>query len=216
MDDVRNTLEHLIRERGSDYVSLSRLLGRNAAYMQQFVKRGTPRKLDEEDRRTLARFFGVDEALLGAPEPLPSAAKRRTDPLVAVPRLALGASAGPGAVAADEAARSRMGFDRAFLRKLSASSDMLSIIQVAGDSMHPTLADGDDILVDRADGVDQLRDGIYVLRADDVLIVKRIAVGPERRLTIRSDNPTYPDWADCDPATLRIIGRVIWFGRKVN
>jgi Peptidase S24-like len=215
MDDVRNTLERLIRERGDDYVSLSRLLGRNAAYIQQFVKRGTPRKLDEDDRRTLARYFGVDEAELGAPPPMPSAAAGRGDALVSVPRFALGASAGPGAVPEDGASKTRMGFDRAYLRKLSASPDMLSIIQVAGDSMDPTLADGDDILVDRADAADGLRDGIYVLRADDVLIVKRVAVGPERRLTIRSDNPAYPQWTDCDPATLQIIGRVVWVARKL-
>ena len=214
MDEVRNTLERLIRERGDDYVSLSRLLGRNAAYIQQFVKRGTPRKLDEDDRRTLARYFGVDEALLGAPPPMPSAANRG-DTLVSVPRFALGASAGPGALSEDGTSKTRMGFDRAYLRKLSASPDMLSIIQVTGDSMDPTLADRDDILVDRADGADGLRDGIYVLRADDVLIVKRVAVGPERRLSIRSDNPAYPQWADCDPATLQIIGRVIWVARKL-
>ena len=61
-------LETLIVDRGEDFASLSRLLGRNAAYVQQFIKRGTPKKLAEDDRRTLARYFGVEETLLGAPE----------------------------------------------------------------------------------------------------------------------------------------------------
>jgi len=65
--DARLNLEQLIRERGDDYASLSRLLGRNSAYVQQFIKRGVPRKLDEDDRRILADYFGVAEELLGGP-----------------------------------------------------------------------------------------------------------------------------------------------------
>jgi phage repressor protein C with HTH and peptisase S24 domain len=83
--------------------------------------------------------------------------------------------------------------------------------------MEPTLGDGDDILVDRSDGGDRVRDGIYVLRFDDALNVKRIAMNPEgRRFTVRSDNPAYPSWPDCDPARIDIIGRVVWVGRRVR
>ena len=66
-DETAAALERLIEERGEDYAGLSRLLGRNPAYVQQYIKRGTPRRLAEEDRRLLARYFGVDEALLGGP-----------------------------------------------------------------------------------------------------------------------------------------------------
>ena len=47
--DPRAVLERLIRERREDYAGLSRLLGRNAAYMQQFIRRGTPKRLAEDD-----------------------------------------------------------------------------------------------------------------------------------------------------------------------
>jgi hypothetical protein len=86
----RRELERLIAERGEDYSSLSRLLGRNAAYIQQFIKRGTPHKLGEEDRRTLARYFGVGESLLGGPD------RRDEPPLVEVAAFAVRASAGAG------------------------------------------------------------------------------------------------------------------------
>ena len=69
--DPRAVLERLIRERREDYAGLSRLLGRNAAYMQQFIRRGTPKRLAEDDRRTLARYFGIEETLLGGP-PVPA------------------------------------------------------------------------------------------------------------------------------------------------
>jgi hypothetical protein len=222
MIDARQSLEQLVRERGDDYASLSRMLGRNTAYIQQFIRRGSPRKLDEDDRRTLAHYFGVDEALLGAPErpdTLATAAgaqRSRAHGLTTVPRLAIGASAGPGSVVDSEEAMIGIAFEARWLRALSQSPDLLSMIQVAGDSMAPTLMNSDDILVDRGDGADRARDGIYVLRFDDVLMVKRLAVNPAARLlSIRSDNPAYPDWEECDPESITVIGRVVWVGRKV-
>ena len=83
-------------------------------------------------------------------------------------------------------------------------------------AMAPTLNAGDDILVDLGD-TQRLRDGIYVLRADEALVVKRLALHPAgRRVTVQSDNPAYPDWPDCDIDDLRCIGRVIWAGRKIG
>ena len=64
----RAALEALIRDRGASYAALSRLLGRNAAYLQQFVSRGSPRMLGERERAVLARYFGVAESVLGGPE----------------------------------------------------------------------------------------------------------------------------------------------------
>ena len=64
---IRSRLDALIASRGEDYASLSRLLGRNASYVQQFIKRGVPRRLSESDRRILSRHFGIAEHLLGGP-----------------------------------------------------------------------------------------------------------------------------------------------------
>lgn len=212
--DPRQVLDRLIRERGENYGAISRLIGRNQAYIQQFVKRGTPRKLDEADRRLLARYFGVEERLLGG------AAQRQRDQggeLCVVPRLALGASAGPGALEASEVAAGALAFDARWLRALGGRPDMLSIIRVDGESMAPTLNDGDDIMVDRSDGPARLRDGIYVLRMDEVLMVKRIALTPRRgRIAIRSDNVLWPAFEDVDLRAVAIVGRVIWAGRRVG
>lgn len=210
--DGRATLARLIGERGEDYAGLSRLIGRNAAYIQQFIKRGTPRRLAEADRRILARYFGVDEALLGAPEAEPTRGLRP------VPRLDVDAAAGAGAFDGDESGGGHIAFDPVWLRRVARGApDQLSIIRVAGDSMVPTLADGDDILVDRGDAAARLRDGIYVLRIEGALVVKRLALNPAARtLSIRSDNPAYPGWPDCDPAAVDIVGRVVWAGRRIG
>ena len=212
MIDPRVTLERLCAERGEDFAGLSRMLGRNSAYIQQYVRRGVPKRLKEEERRKLARYFAVSETMLGGP---PDLAGR--DGLVPVNRTAVRASAGPGAIVSEEAGRPYFAFDERWLKALTASpSDKLSIIRVEGDSMAPTLNAGDDILVDLGDREDRLRDGVYVLRIDEALVVKRIALHPiGRRVTVQSDNPAYPDWPDCDLGELNCIGRVIWAGRKL-
>jgi phage repressor protein C with HTH and peptisase S24 domain len=83
--------------------------------------------------------------------------------------------------------------------------------------MAPTLVDGDEILVENLESSERVRDGIYVLRQEDALLVKRLAMGPSTRsVRIRSDNPAYPEWPECDLASLQIIGRVIWAGHRVS
>jgi hypothetical protein len=209
MNDVRETLDRLIQERGTDYTAMSRLLGRNAAYIQQFIRRGSPRKLDEEDRRKLAKYFGVDELLLGG-QVSPS-----RDPLRRVAWLDVAASAGPGGEAIDEAPQGWFAFEPRFLRRLTASPDALSAVRVQGDSMEPTLKAGDDILVDSSDATERLRDGIYVLRIDDALNVKRLAVAPGGRLSIISDNERYPPMERRREDNVEIVGRVVWAGRRL-
>jgi SOS-response transcriptional repressor LexA len=218
-EDPRIVLERLIAERGDSYSDLSRLLNRNPAYIQQFIKRGTPRKLDEEDRRILARYFGVAENVLGGSAAKAGVAPVRTRSLpsvVTVPRLSLGASAGSGSLDEDERTAGVMAFDAKWLRHLGVRPQKVSIIRVDGESMAPTLSDGDEIMVDHDDDADRLRDGVYVLRLDGVLMVKRIAMGPRRGLfSVLSDNPHYPDWIDIDPALVVIVGRVVWTGRRL-
>jgi phage repressor protein C with HTH and peptisase S24 domain len=212
MLNPRLALDRLITDNHEDYSSLSRLLGRNPAYIQQYIKRGTPRKLDEQDRGTLARYFGVSESLLGGPVSsniLPSH-------LVEVPLLEISASAGSGSFVGAERTISSVAFDRQWLRRLTGRADPnLSIIRVSGDSMEPTLSDNDQAMVDLDSARDTLRDGVYVLRIDEMLNVKRISVDPDGQVvSIVSDNALYRSWSNVQRASLDVIGRVIWVGRS--
>ncbi len=216
----RSQLEQLIESRKEGYAALSRMLGRNAAYIQQHVKYGRPARLNERDRRILADYFGVDEAVLDGRQALPSslvapALPARPD-LVLVPKLDVKVSAGHGAVADIEVRLGQYGFDRAWLKRMSGgNSENLSIVRVSGDSMAPTLKDGDDILVDQSPENAKVRDGIYVLLRDETLLVKRVALEPmSGKLAISSDNPAYPSWPGCNPREINILGRVIWSARR--
>src|SRR3546814_16874051 len=87
---VRSRLDALISAKGEDYSSISRLIGRNAAYIQQFIKRGIPRRLSEGDRKRIARSFGVDEEALGGPAAQED--ESLASGFVLVPRFVVGAA----------------------------------------------------------------------------------------------------------------------------
>lgn len=67
--DVRAEIDKLAADRNISLASLSRAARRNDAYLQQFVKRGTPKHLPEDVRLFLAMFFQIDERRLGARDP---------------------------------------------------------------------------------------------------------------------------------------------------
>ena len=214
-NEPRAVLQRLIKERREDYAALSRLIGRNPAYIHQFITRGSPRKLAEEDRRQLARYFNVDEHILGgAVARMP----RSVEGLIPIARYSVAASAGPGAITGAERPLAQLGFSKDWLDELSHSKpEDLSIIKVEGDSMFPTLNDADDIMVDRSIANRKVSDGIYVLRRDDTLMVKRITVNPSRgTYNVSSDNSAYASWPDCAPGEIEVLGRVVWAGRKIR
>ena len=216
MDAVRAKLEHLIAARRDSYARISALIGRNSSYIQQFIRRGTPRKLDEQDRRILAHYFSVSEEELGGNEGPPLAPAPAGHP-IAVPILSVGGSAGHGSLEGQEQSSASMCFDSRWLRARGVKPDRISIIHVQGESMAPTLCDGDEIMIDHDDGASRIRDGIYVLRLDDGLMVKRVVIGPLRgQLSVGSDNPAYPQWKDVDPNAIAMIGRVVWYGRRLH
>jgi hypothetical protein len=214
----RERLMALSLTQGVSLAALSALIGRNPSYLQQFVRKGSPRRLEERDRNTLARFLGVDEAELGAPDLLPpgataaGAARARGESWVDVPRLPLGASAGPGALAGVELPDGQLRFSARWLARNGFEPAQLSVIAVEGDSMEPNLRDGDEILVDRTPR--GLRSGIHVVRVDDVLLVKRTEPGSAGHIRLISDNPAYAprEYAIEDVA---LIGRVVWKGGRL-
>ncbi|MET1756758.1 S24 family peptidase [Novosphingobium sp. RD2P27] len=188
---------------------LSRMIGKNASYLQQFVRKGSPRKLEENDRAILARFFGVAETELGAHQEKYGAFPSPSGDVtwVEIPRLPLQASAGPGADVSGEDAIGSFRFSQRWLRDQGLQPHWLSAIAVRGDSMEPTLRDGDEILVDR--NRRSLRDGIHVVRLDGALLVKRLDTSRPDRIALLSDNTAYPP-IECAPDQLDLIGRVVW------
>jgi phage repressor protein C with HTH and peptisase S24 domain len=131
-----------------------------------------------------------------------------------IPVLDVQAAAGAGAWDQQEQVAHNVLFRLQWLRSVTnAPLGQLAMIEFSGDSMEPTIINGDHGLVDRT----QTRprdDGIYVFNYEGGTLVKRIRIDPVRhRLTITSDNPRYPPIEDIVPGHVRLAGRVIWLGR---
>ena len=173
---------------------------------------------------TLQKLAGALEcALMDLIEPGagPRSVAMRHEPAVAddlafVPTYEVSAGAGEGIVIDTEHESGRLAFRLDWLRSVTtAAAEQLAVITVRGDSMYPTLADGDTILVDltrREPG----RDGIYIIRFGEFVLVKRLHIDPVRRLvTISCDNENYPPLAPVNPGDIDVAGRVIWVGRRL-
>lgn len=142
-----------------------------------------------------------------------AAGEAADDGLISVPMHNLAVSAGGGAIAIE--AFDVVGywpFPAKDLREMATRPDQLHLLPVKGDSMSPTLNDGDWIMVDgsRRDWVD----GLHVARFYEDLFVKRVQF-EGRSIRLVSDNAGYRTIEiertnEADVSAFEIIGRVIW------
>lgn len=140
------------------------------------------------------------------------------DEYARIPLFDVKASAGNGFVIHHEEEMDALIFKKEWIyNELHSTPANLYLIYVEGESMEPSLRPGDVILVDHTDNVAK-RDGIYVIRMGDSLLVKRLQRLPNRVLKVNSDNPDYESFEislDVDHGTeFMIIGRVLWSGRR--
>lgn len=128
-------------------------------------------------------------------------------------------AAGTGGLVEHEVPDDALIFKEDWLRfELSARPQDLYLIRVAGDSMEPTLRSGDVALVDRR-ATQPNREGIYIMRINDMLLVKRLQALPGGVLRVTSDNAAFAPFevqlSDINDDSLAVIGRVVWAGRRL-
>lgn len=145
--------------------------------------------------------------------------RREDDGYAYIPLYEVRAAAGHGTFVEQERAVDSLAFRQAWVRnELRADPSDLYLIKVDGESMEPVLRSGDVILVNHQDNSAQ-RDGIYVMRIDDALLVKRLQPLPDGRLRASSDNPAYEPFdierERMGDNAVSIIGRVVWTGRRL-
>lgn len=95
---------------------------------------------------------------------------------------------------------------------IPSASKTTETIKCSGDSMSPSLQDGDIMFIDRA--CLNIDDGeIYVIRVEDELYVKRLVRVPGK-IIAKSDNSIYPDF-ELVGDNFEVLGRVIYRMGKV-
>ena len=218
-DPVRDALQERLWQQGVSLAEASLAIGRNKAYLQQFLARGMPRVLSHQDTETLAKLLGCDPAELrhhALPAPKPWKRKKRPGgggAMATVAEMEVEAAAGPGAWNEEfvmEKARWRLpeGMVR---HEGDAEPEALRILRVRGNSMEPEMREGDRLVVDTARRVPAAGE-LFVLWDGDGLVVKRVEPAHETgapRLRLLSANPAYAPYT-CLADDVHIVGKVLW------
>lgn len=134
---------------------------------------------------------------------------------LAAPRPSMG---GGSFIESDDADTDRTyQFRKAWIRnQLGSSPQSLRLLHVEGDSMEPTLKDGDMVLVDMGRKRPS-PPGVFVLHDGIGLVAKRIEPIPNSdppKLRIISDNPVYAPYERL-LEEINIVGRIRWYGREM-
>ena len=215
-DPVRRTVRGALDAAGLTLKQASRALGRNDAYLQQFLYRGSPRRLPEAVRLRLAAITGTDGDMF-----LDRDLRTLHDELapsgIAVPLFEVSAAAGGGRTGKEPAGSAALSFPPSLLRQITAApANGLRLISISGDSMAPTLEHGDMVMIDTNRTVPS-PPGIFILDDGVGLVAKRVDAIPNTRpqmLRLSSANPAYSNYQRRIDE-VRILGRVVWFARSL-
>lgn len=202
IDQIRRHIDDLIKQKGKNYRSLSMAIGKNEAYLHQYINKGSPLRLPEEERRKLALILAVDEQELTdiqLPKSITSSASNTNNATIEM--MVSGASTAY-----------TTGFWSLPLSEFSAISqaapENVKLFRVSGDSMQPTFKDGDYVFADTSS--DKFSsDGLYLIGANGHLAIRRIQqISPSEALVI-SDNNNYKN-VPVPFKKLKIIGKIIY------
>lgn len=135
-----------------------------------------------------------------------------------LPKIPEAAAAGAETPAPpDEQTSAFIAFGHDWVRRcFGIEPDELMLETAVGESMHPTIGDGDVLLIDSTDR--RFREfGIYVLEYAGQRLVKRVQRKLDGSLVLISDNEVYePERIDAARAPeVKALGRVIWSGGKL-
>ncbi|WP_425420004.1 S24 family peptidase [Oricola indica] len=136
--------------------------------------------------------------------------------VVAIARYAVQASAGGGAVAIAQDVEDFFYVNRDWLASIAPRGARLGMLGGRGDSMEPTISDGDVLIVTfDVTRQDLAAGGVFVFTYEGDIYLKRLSLALDGSVQVISDNQSYPMQtipADVAEAKLEINARVIWAG----
>ena len=221
--DVVNTgerIERLLAERKMSQAELARRVGISQPSINALIKAGG----GSRHIHKVATVLGTSAAYLAGDTDDPDAnAITLPSPevyaeqfnLALVQEVELGYSMGGGSVIETYPGKGFVPFQRDWLRSLMQGGfEDLFVARGEGDSMQPTLMDGDIVLIDSAQKDIRQQDRIWAISYGDLGMIKRVRRLPGGTYSIMSDNPAVPPINAAD-GEMHVIGRVIWVGRQI-
>ena len=130
-------------------------------------------------------------------------------------------AAGGGADNHTEELAGYLAYRRSWLKRVGVAASAAVLARATGESMAPTIHDGDMLLIDRAkadppaarrSAKDTRPSPIYaILDVDTGARVKRLELAAPGTLALLSDNPSFaPEFRPV--YSVKIIGKVVWWG----
>lgn len=121
-------------------------------------------------------------------------------------------SAGGGCFVLSENMEDYYAFRKNWLSRVASSPNRLVLMRINGNSMSPTLEDGDTVMIDT--GRRDIKEGmIYALRVDHSVMIKRLSFRVGGKVLIISDNRHDYDPYEAPMKDVHILGQVIFFCR---
>ena len=201
---------------------VAEMAGVNRSFVYDIL-RGRSTRPGIDKLAEVARVLKVDHDWLihgiGDVEGTPPFIENPDEAFVSIAHACPRPSMGGGTVIQDHAdsADRAYHFRRSWIRhSLNANPSQLRIMHVEGDSMAPTLLDGDTVLVDMTRRAPN-PPGIFVLDDGMGLVAKRlehIANSDPPAVRVISDNKHYPEY-ERTADEIHVVGRIRWFAREI-
>lgn len=233
-EEVRKFVVEKLKEKNIALNAASLAIGCNGTYLFQFTTKAVPKRLPEAQRKRLANLLEVPEQELtdqdlSAISMIPASfagivniAKDAVDRLLPtesttakIDIVEVIACCGNGKEALSEKSCGQISLPLEEFKSITNTApENIKLIKASGDSMDPTIKDGDMVWIDMSNNFIS-SDGVYLLRMPTGLAIKRVQSGLSN-ITVKSDNPKYSD-ITAEIGEIKVIGKVIyiWNGRKV-
>lgn len=210
METTGTRIRKLMQEKGISTRTLGKAIGVSGASIVQWTNDKT--KPRENALAGLAAYFGVTPGwlLFGDDAPL---AKSSIDDgeYLTIPVLDQHAGCGSMVLSQEMQVVKMIKVAKEWFRQRASSFTSfknLHIVVASGDSMAPTVNDGDIVIIDSSQK--EIRsDAVYSLCYGDSVYLKRVQRHPNGHVLLISDNPRYSPMELGDQDSLTVVGRVV-------
>jgi len=218
---LQERLRARIRQLGMNAANVAALAGVNRSFIYDII-RGRSLHPSLDSLQKVAEVLKVDWEWLqhgvGDVQGTSPFGDMPDDEFVGIAYANARPSMGGGSILEEDAKPGRnFHFRRSWIKdRLKAAPSSLRVVHVEGDSMRPTLEDGDTVLVDM-NQKSPVPPGIFVLHDGMGLVAKRLEHIPNSdppAVRVISDNGLYSPY-ERTADEVNIIGRIRWFAREI-
>ena len=211
---VRKKLEKYILTSGHTFREVSLKIGRKDSYIQQYVKYGFPKRLNEIDRKRVCQLLNIDEQELMDEELMENGVQ--DSPILSLSDIEITPAdfisidiyePKPNQALSQNIIGRLAINHKEFYGWCHGNPYNLKIIRYNSDSMEPTIL-SDSLVMYDSSVLEYTGEGLYIVRYDNQLMIKRMQRMAGENYLLKSENPRYQD-IRCSKEELEILGRAI-------